>query len=46
MQTFEEAYASTDWSDFKDLPAFEAANKLNAYGAFVNAEKDVLKSGK
>lgn len=46
MQTFDEAYASTDWSAFKDLPAFEAANKLNAYGAFVNAEKDALKGGK
>ncbi len=44
MQTFEEAYAATDWSAFRDLPAFEAANKLNAYGAFVNAEKDALKS--
>lgn len=44
MQTFEEAYSSTDWSAFSSLPAFEAANKLNAYGAFVNAEKDALQS--
>lgn len=43
MQTFEEAYSSIDWSAFSSMPAFEAANKINAYGAFVNAEKDALK---
>lgn len=46
MMTFEEAYKSIDWSEFKDMPAFGAANRLNAYGAFVNAEKDALSKGR
>lgn len=42
MQSFEEAYAAIDWSEFKNLPAFDAANRINAMGAFLNAEKDAL----
>jgi len=43
MQSFEEAYATIDWSAFKDLPAFGAANRLNAYGAYLHAEQEALK---
>jgi len=43
MQSFEEAYEAIDWSEFKDLPAFSLANRLNAVGAYLNAEKDALK---
>jgi glyoxylase-like metal-dependent hydrolase (beta-lactamase superfamily II) len=43
MQSFEEAYASIDWSAFKDLPAFGPANRLNAYGAYLHAEQEALK---
>ncbi|MEY3095842.1 MAG: hypothetical protein RIR74_934 [Pseudomonadota bacterium] len=43
LQSFEEAYEGIDWSAFKDLPAFSAANRLNAHGAYLHAEQDALK---
>ena len=39
---FEEAYAKTDWSRFSSLPAFEAANRINAYGQYLVMEKELL----
>jgi glyoxylase-like metal-dependent hydrolase (beta-lactamase superfamily II) len=46
LQSFEEAYAGADWSGFQKLPAFDAANRLNAYGAFLHAEREALSKGK
>lgn len=43
LQSFDEAYASIDWSGFAELPAFSAANRLNAHGAYLHAEQDALK---
>ena len=40
---FEEAYARTDWSRFSALPAFEAANRINAYGQYLVMEREMLK---
>ena len=40
---FEEAYAKTDWSRFSKLPAFEAANRINAYGQYLVMERELLK---
>jgi glyoxylase-like metal-dependent hydrolase (beta-lactamase superfamily II) len=39
---FEEAYAKADWSRFARLPAFEAANRANAYGTYLQMEKELL----
>ena len=39
---FEEAYARIDWSRFSSLPAFEAANRRNAYQAYLGVERDAL----
>ncbi|MEP7154300.1 MAG: MBL fold metallo-hydrolase [Betaproteobacteria bacterium] len=39
---FEEAYARTDWSRFAKIPAFEAANRINAYGTYLLMEKESL----
>ena len=39
---FDEAYAKTDWSRFAKLPAFEAANRINAYGTYLLMEKESL----
>lgn len=39
---FEEAYAHTDWSRFSKLPAFEAGNRINAYGTYLLMEKESL----
>lgn len=40
---FEEAYAKADWSAFAKLPAFDAANRINAYGQFLLLERELLK---
>ncbi len=39
---FEEAYAKTDWSQYAGLPAFAAANRINAYGTYLLMEKESL----
>ena len=40
---FEEAYEKTDWSRFSKLPAFEAANRRNAYNTYILMEQEALK---
>ncbi len=42
MTSFDEAYAAADWSDFKDLPAFDAANRRNAYQVYLSMEEELL----
>lgn len=40
--TFDEAYARTDWSRFSGLPAFDDANRRNAYNTFLLMERELL----
>jgi glyoxylase-like metal-dependent hydrolase (beta-lactamase superfamily II) len=40
---FDEAYKGVDWSRFAGVPAFEAANRINAYGTYLRMEQEVLK---
>ncbi len=40
LEPFEDAYAKTDWSRFTSLPAFEAANRINAYGTYLLLEEE------
>jgi len=42
MTSFEDAYTRTDWSRFERLPAFEAANRINAYGTYLLMERESL----
>ena len=42
LTPFEEAYRKTDWSVFEKIPAFQQANRLNAYGTFLLMEKESL----
>ncbi|HNQ03584.1 MAG TPA: MBL fold metallo-hydrolase [Thiobacillaceae bacterium] len=39
---FEEAYRGTDWSVYQTLPAFEEANRRNAYNTYILMEKESL----
>jgi glyoxylase-like metal-dependent hydrolase (beta-lactamase superfamily II) len=39
---FDEAYAAADWSAFSKLPAFEQANRINAYGTYLTMEREML----
>ena len=41
---FKEAYDEIDWSDYEDLPAFEAANRRNAYQVYLSLEAEMLGS--
>lgn len=43
---FEDAYAATDWERFEHLPAFEAANRVNAYNTYLLMEKESLQGGR
>ncbi len=40
LTDFDEAYNEIDWSEFKDLPAFEAANRKNAFQVYLSLEAE------
>ena len=46
LASFDEAYARTDWSRYAALPAFEQANRVNAYGTYLRLEQEALASAK
>ena len=46
LESFDDVYARTDWSQFKALPAFEPANRINAYGTYLLMEQEALKERK
>jgi glyoxylase-like metal-dependent hydrolase (beta-lactamase superfamily II) len=39
LEPFDEAYAKADWSRFKKLPLFGAANRMNAYNTYLLMEQ-------
>ena len=43
---FDEVYAKTDWSRFSGLPAFAEANRVNAYGTYLQMEQEELDSAR
>lgn len=42
MVSFDEAYAAADWSEFSELPAFDAANRRNAFQVYLAIEEEQL----
>lgn len=42
LMPFDEAYAATDWSEFSELPAFEAANRRNAYQVYLSMQNEAF----
>ncbi len=44
MDSFDTAYARTDWTRFEALPAFAQANRLNAYGTYLTMEQEELRA--
>lgn len=42
MTPFDEAYAAVDWSRFEKLPAFESANRRNAYAVYLGLENEAM----
>ena len=45
LTPFDEAYAKTDWSRYRALPAFEPANRINAWGTYLRMEQEELTAG-
>jgi glyoxylase-like metal-dependent hydrolase (beta-lactamase superfamily II) len=43
---FDTAYAHTDWSKYKTMPAFDANNRGNAYRVFLEMERSEFKTPK
>ncbi len=43
LTPFDEAYAKTSWKKFEKLPAFNEANRANAYNTYILMEKESLK---
>lgn len=42
MIDFDEAYRSVDWSNYERLPAFEAANRRNAFQVYLSMEREAF----
>jgi glyoxylase-like metal-dependent hydrolase (beta-lactamase superfamily II) len=40
LEPFEDAYARADWSRFRQLPLFQAANRINAYNTYLLMEHE------
>lgn len=43
LDPFEEAYRTTDWSRFEQIPLFQFANRMNAYNTFLLMEQEMKK---
>jgi glyoxylase-like metal-dependent hydrolase (beta-lactamase superfamily II) len=39
---FKEAYAATDWSKYRSMPAFNESNRVNAYNQYLRLEQEGL----
>jgi len=44
LESFDEAYANTDWAAFSNLPTFADANRRNAYSVFLEMQAESLES--
>jgi len=42
MIDFDSAYQQVDWQEFEQLPAFEEANRRNAYQVYLNLEQELF----
>lgn len=38
---FDEAYEKTDWSKYSAMPAFDEANRINAYNQYLRLEREI-----
>jgi glyoxylase-like metal-dependent hydrolase (beta-lactamase superfamily II) len=45
-EPFDPAYEKIDWGEFAFLPAFDEANRRNAYNVYLSLEREQLEQGK
>jgi hypothetical protein len=43
LKSFDEVYAKVAWTRYAKVPAFDAANRIHAYGAYLRMEQEQLK---
>ena len=41
LTPFEQAYADTDWSEYRGLPAFDATHRRNAYNVYLEMQNQL-----
>ena len=46
LEEFDVAYAKADFSGFDNEPAFDVANRINAYNVYLEMERESLESVK
>lgn len=46
LTSFEDAYRQADWSAYEKYPAFEQANRQNAFGTYILMEQESLQTTK
>jgi hypothetical protein len=46
LATIDDAYARTGWARFPALPAFEPANRINAWGTYLRMGQEALDAGR
>jgi hypothetical protein len=46
LTPFDDAYSRTDWSRYAQLPAFEPANRNNAWDTYLRMEQEALNDAK
>ncbi len=42
LTPFGEAYDEVDWSEFKNIPVFKAANRINAHHVYQSMAKELF----
>lgn len=42
LTPFDQAYSAVDWSEWENMPAFEEANRRNAYAVYLSIEQELL----
>lgn len=40
LEPFDDAYATTDWSQYEKVPLFKAANRMNAYNIYLSIQNE------
>jgi len=40
LDSFDEAYKETDWSEYEGMPLFKAANRMNAYNVYLSIQAE------
>jgi len=40
LEDFDQTYKNIDWSNYEEVPLFDAANRMNAYNVFLSIQTE------